>query len=353
MTAYLITGADPSLASRALTDLLAELTGGPGAMVEVEEHEPAEDSEDGVSKGRHDVSSILTALSTPPWLSEHRIVVVREAGSLTAGQAAEIAQLVAAPPVPNVLVLVAVGKAVPASLAKAVGSSGGRVIETDPGPSSRARSDWLDAQLRRSHVHLDAGARRLLADHVGEEAAAVDPILDLLAATYGEQARVGAEELRPLLGEEGGAPPWALTDAIDRGDLEEAVRTLHRMLGGGGRHPLQVLAILHRHVSGLLRLDGADDVRSADDAAALLKMSAFPARKLLEQSRRLGHERIVRAVEVVAGADADLRGRLSWPDELVMEVAVARLAQLASPRGTASADRTHPRRRSGQGGGAP
>jgi DNA polymerase-3 subunit delta len=352
VTAYLITGSDASLGSRALTDLVTELTGGPGAMVEVEAHEPSEASEEGEAKGRHDASAILTALATPPWLSEHRIVVVREAGLLTADQAAEIAKLVVAPPVPNVLVLVAVGKAVPTSLSKAVRSSDGRVIETDPGPNARARSDWFDAKLQRSRVHLDAGARHLLAEHVGEDAAAVDPILDLLAATYGEGARVGEQELRPLLGEEGGTPPWALTDAIDRGDLEEAVRTLRRMLGGGGRHPLQVLAILHRHVSGLLRLDGADDVRSADDAAAVLKMSPFPARKLLEQSRRLGHERIVRALDVVAGADADLRGRLSWPAELVMEVAVARLAQLSSPRGATTSHQAHHRRPTGHGGGA-
>jgi len=78
----------------------------------------------------------------------------------------------------------------------------------------------------------------------------------------------------------------------------------------------------------MLRLDGAE-VRSAEDAAAILKMSPYPAKKVLEQGRRLGHERVARAIEVIAQADADLRGRLGWPDTLVMEVLVARLAQLA------------------------
>jgi DNA polymerase-3 subunit delta len=71
-------------------------------------------------------------------------------------------------------------------------------------------------------------------------------------------------------------------------------------------------------------------------------MSAYPAKKVLEQGRRLGHDRVVRAIEVLAEADADVRGRLGWPDVLVMEVLVARLAQLARPRAapTGSAART-------------
>ena len=68
-----------------------------------------------------------------------------------------------------------------------------------------------------------------------------------------------------------------------------------------------------------------------EDAAQLLGMkgSTFPARKALSQSRKLGHDRVVRAVELLAGADIDLRGGKAWPDGLVLEVLVARLARLA------------------------
>lgn len=329
VTAYLVTGSDPTLVSRALTDLLEQLAGAPGVVAEVEEHAPAEDSSDGEAKGRIDLGAVLAALGTPSWLSDHRIVVVREAGALTSAQAAELAKAVAEPPTENHLVLTASEKAVPASLSKAVKQAGGTVIETDPGRTSRARTDWIEAHLRRSTLHLDASARRRLVEHLGEDAARLDPILELAEVTYGPGARVTEAELAPLLGAEGSAPPWELTDAIDAGDGDRAVRALHRLLGAGGRHPLQVLATLHRHFGGMLRLDGDEAVRSEADAAAALAMAAFPARKVLDQHRRLGHERIVRAIEVLADADADLRGRVAWPPELVMELAVARLAQLS------------------------
>ena len=60
-----------------------------------------------------------------------------------------------------------------------------------------------------------------------------------------------------------------------------------------------------------------------------MKGSTFPARKALQQSRRLGTERVRRAVELLAAADLDLRGVTAWPEETVMEVLVARLAHLS------------------------
>jgi len=46
-------------------------------------------------------------------------------------------------------------------------------------------------------------------------------------------------------------------------------------------------------------------------------------------SRRMGSDKVARAVRLLAAADLDLRGRTAWPPELVAEVLVARLASLA------------------------
>lgn len=331
MVAHVVRGSDPSLVSRALSDLLAELTGGRPGPGGVEQFEPAEAAGEAGQRASFDITPVLGALSTPSLLGERRVVVVRRAGTLTSAQAAELAKLVAEPASDNVLVLAAAGKDVPAVLSKAASSSGGRTISTDPPRTARQRAEWLEERTRRSSVQLDAGARARLLSHVGEDGALVDPILELAAATYGGGARLSELELEPLLSSAGGAPPWELTDAIDAGDVERAVTVLRRMLRSGRWAPLQVLATLHRHAAALLRLDGATDVSGPDDAARVLRMSPFPAKKVLEQARRLGHGGAARAVTLVADADADMRGRSGWPDELVLEVAVARLAQLSRP----------------------
>lgn len=59
-----------------------------------------------------------------------------------------------------------------------------------------------------------------------------------------------------------------------------------------------------------------------------MKGSTFPAKKALTQSKRLGSDGVKRAVTLLADADRGLRGESGWPPELVMEVLVARLANL-------------------------
>ena len=86
-------------------------------------------------------------------------------------------------------------------------------------------------------------------------------------------------------------PPWDLTDAIDAGDAGRGARRPPPMLGAGGRAAPEMVAILHRHFSNMLRLDGAG-VGSGEEAAALLGVrSPFVAKKALAQARRLGSER--------------------------------------------------------------
>jgi DNA polymerase-3 subunit delta len=167
-------------------------------------------------------------------------------------------------------------------------------------------------------------------------------LIDVLVATYGEGATIGPTELEPFLGEAGGIAPWDLTDAIDQGDTDAALVALHRLLTGGERHPLVVLAILYRHVAPMMLLDGAT-VRGEAEAAELLGIakgrSTYPARKALATARVWGSEGIARAIQLLAEADVDLRGESSWPPEVVLEVLVARMSRLAPRRAASSRGR--------------
>ncbi len=50
------------------------------------------------------------------------------------------------------------------------------------------------------------------------------------------------------------------------------------------------------------------------------------AKKALEQSRRLGSEKIAAAIKLIAAADLDCRGVSGLDPEVVIEILVARLA---------------------------
>lgn len=347
--AYLVTGDDPGLVVGALGDLLRRLAGEPGEAgqpVVVEEYGPASSTSRGAagdwgddgggdaggsgSRPRIDLGPVLGACMTPPFLADRRVVVLRHAGLLDAAQSKLVVAYLAEPLPTTVLVLVADEKSVGAALERAVRGKG-EVVDVSVG-TGKARSSWLDDHLRHAPVKIGGAARALLDEHLGEDLARLPGLLSMLATAYGEGAAVGPEELEPFLGEAGAGKPWDLTDAIDAGDGRLAVEALHRSIGAGERHELVVLASLHRHFGAMLRLDGSG-VTSDAEAAEMLRTKPFPAGKALRQARRIGHDQVVRAIGLLAEADLDLRGRSGIPPEVVLEILVARLAQLARTAG--------------------
>ena len=334
--AYLVRGDDATLVAQAVHDIVAELAGDHDPAMVVEEH-------GGAGADDLDVGVVVDALTTPPFLADRRIVVVRDAGRLVAADATRLAGCLD-DPLPGVtLVLAAGGGTIPGALVKTVERCG-EVRDTKVG-TGRARTQWLIDQLHDGPVRLDARAGALLGEHLGGDVGRLRGLLDTLASAYGPGAQVDPERLEPFLGEAGGVAPWDLTDAIDQGETADALRALERMFGAGGLHPLQVMATLHRHYQSVLRLDGSG-VTSAEDAARQLDMrSTFPAKKALEQSRRLGPAGISRAVTLLADADLDVRGRSGLPSETVLQVLVGRLSRLGGPATSGRSGRGTPARR--------
>jgi DNA polymerase-3 subunit delta len=331
---YLVKGADEVLLAQAVVELVHALVSDGDRSLMVEElgadaYDPAGDGPE--------VASLVDAAQTPPFLTDRRVVVGRNAAMFTTKDS--VAPLVAylADPLPSTsLVLVwekdtRPGKqgrlgAVPRSLADAVTGAGGAVVDTAPG-TGKGRVTWIDDQLRTSSFTLDNAARAALVDHLGDEVSRLPGVLSTLEGVFGEGARLSLAEVEPYLGQAGDVAPWDLTDAIDAGDVPLALDRLQRMLGGGGRHPLQVMATLTNHYLRMLRLDDPD-VRGEKAAAEVLgiKGSTFPARKALAGAQRLGSDRLADVIALLARADLDLHGARAWPPELVVVVLVARLA---------------------------
>jgi DNA polymerase III subunit delta len=332
---YLVKGDDPVLVGDELRRIVGELVGGGDRSLMVEDL----DENRYLTGDTAHISPLVDAAQTPPFLTERRVVVGRHLARFTTAEA--VAPLVAYlddPLATTSLVLVwdkgpkFTGRSsVPKSLTDALKRAGVVTVSTDVPGTTKGRDAWFKEHLAASAVHLDPKAQKHLLGRLGEDVNRLGAILEVLESTYGPGAKLGVAELEPFLGEAGGVPPWELTDAIAAGDIATALDRLHRMLGGGERHALQIMATLHRHVAGLLTLDGAG-VRSRDDAASLLGMAPFPAEKLMKLARNLGSDRIADQLVLVADADLDLRGAKEWPDELVLEVLVARLARLSAAR---------------------
>jgi DNA polymerase-3 subunit delta len=318
---HFVKGDDPALVLDALSALLKEFAGDDPFAVE------------DVSEAEEPIAAAVDAGRTLPFLADRRVVVLRDVGRFRNEELAPLLEYIDDPSPTTVLLLVAGGGQTSAKLTTAVRKVG-HVTDVSV-PTGKGRSAWIADQLSQARMKLDRAAVERLNEHLGEDVGRLPGLLTMLAAAYGDNAKVALDELEPFLGQAGGVAPWDLTDAIDSGNTELAVGQLHRMLAAGERHPLVVMATLHRHYASMLRLDGSG-ATTENEAAELLGIKPFPAKKALTQSRRLGRAGLARAIELLAAADLDLRGATAWPEELVLEVLVARLSRLG-PRPTARA----------------
>ena len=230
------------------------------------------------------------------------------------------------------LVLVAGGGRLAKKLTDTVKSGGGEIVNTTPPNRARDRHSWVRVEAEEHGVRLDGAAAARIADQLGEGFGRLEGILGVIRSTYGEGVKITVGDVEPFLGEAGGVPPWDFTDAIDAGRTADALTLMARMIHGGDRHPLQIMAILHGHYGRLARLDGVDARSESDAAEAMGIKPGFPAKKALGNYRRLGGGGVQRAIQLLAQADLDLRGDTDLPSELVMEVLVARLSRLGARR---------------------
>jgi DNA polymerase III subunit delta len=343
---YVVKGNDPVLRDQVVNGVVADLLGHDDRTLALEDFTvpgrsgDGDDAPAGGAEAREAVvAAVLNAASSPPFMTARRIIVVRDAGALTAADAEIIGRFLDEPLETSVIVLVSGGGTFPAALTKKLKDVGA----VERAPDSEKTSDVLAGAAKAANLHLRPDAVKLVTAHLGEDAGRVGSLMEILSAAYGDGATLETVDVAPYLGEAGSVPSYQLTNAIEAGDSARALEVLHRLLNAPNArdakpmHPLQVLATLLGYYRRLLRLDDASVHTSADAVVALGgRVKEFPARKALDAARALGTDGIRQAFDALYQADLDLKGARGIPSDAVVEVLVVRLARLAraGARGT-------------------
>jgi len=325
----LLTGDDESLLVEELGTRIHEALGGADRSLALDDFDA-----DRPTVGERDsaIRSAVDAAATRSLFSDFRVVVLRRIDAAVVDSLEPLVDYLANPLDSTRLILTSKGKP-PKSINDAIKRAGGTSVSTAIGNSAE-REVWYRAQIQAAGLHLDPAAISALTERLGEDVGRFPGILDTLISAYGTSKKLTRDEVLPFVGEAGAVPLYELANAIDAGDASGALAVLHRMLGAGEMHPLQVVKLLHNHFARLLGLEGADvsTPREALDLLGMKPKSDFPGRKMLQQIARLGPEGVHRAIQLVADADLQLRGTRDWPEGLVVEVLVARLARLSARR---------------------
>jgi DNA polymerase III subunit delta len=350
---FLVKGSDAMLRDRVVDEVVAQALGADDRTLALEEitipgraaagtgagagtagDDP--DAPGGAESREAAIAAVLNAAESPPFMTEHRVVVVRDTGALTAGDVDGLLRYLDDPLDTTVLVFVAGGGTIPPSLTKKLKEVGA----DERAPKSEKTADVLIGDAHEAGLLLTADAAKLIGSHLGEDAGRVAALVEVLDAAFGAGVQLTVDDVSPYLGETGGVPSYQLTNAIESANPAGALEILHRLLTvttpqqPKPMHPLQVVAMLTGYYRRVLRLDDPAIRGSADAIAALGgKVKEFPARKALDQARALGTDGIRQAFDALYQADLDLKGARGIPETAVMEVLVVRLARLAGRSG--------------------
>lgn len=327
MAIYLITGADDRLVSAQLTELVDQLIGTSDRATMYESHDAGAVAADERERA---IRNAVMSAETPSLFGDVRVVVLRGIHEATVDQLAPMFVYLLDPPETTHLVITASGK-LAKSTTDALKKSGATIIVASP---PARRSDlvvWFHEQFTQAGLKLDQDAMNSVIDWLGQDQARLPSLIEVLVSAFGTSKKLSADDVQPFLGEQGSVLPWDLTDAVDRADVSTALAMLRRMVRSGEYHPLQVMSILHNHYVRLLKLDGPD-VLDAQQAMSLIgSKSDFQGRKYLDLYRRVGSSGVSSAIQLLSRADIDLRGGKDLPEELTMEILVARLSKMGGP----------------------
>ncbi|MGQ0825405.1 MAG: DNA polymerase III subunit delta [Actinomycetota bacterium] len=334
---YFVQGADPVLRDREVLRLLDELLASVDRTLALEDHtipdrRSSGDADQSDAPDSLDVpvfATVTNALNSPPFMTEYRVVVVRNVGNLTKEQAQWLAAWMETAPDSTRLVLVTGGGRMQPGLDKTA-----KALAQVVAPPTEQTAGVLAAELRDAQIELAPDASSRLAAHLGDDAARVPELIETFRSTYGPGATLALDDIEPYLGEVGTAGRFDLTNSIDRGDGGAALEVLHRILTATsarepkGMHPMQIMASLTYHYQRLLRLDDPTITTKEQAAERLGMKGAGGARFPLEAARRLGTGGLREATQLLARAELDLRGNSGLDERTVIEILVARLAAL-------------------------
>lgn len=309
--AYLIAGEEPLLRDAALAAIEAQVLTDAAAR---------DFNFDRLDAGAVSASRLDEALQMLPLMASRRLVIVREGegrgGGFDESWARVFERALAARAGEPVAVLVVVARKVdrrsrwvkqfvdPAAL-----------VECDAPTAPRELEEFLSREARRIGVDITADAADLLCERVGPHLLILRGELEKLALAVGEGERIDRAVVALAVSSVAEESIWELTDAIGQGRAAASLETLARIRAQGEASQV-VLGALASHFRRLVRVGHGEAV----------KAPPFVARKLEQQARRIGAQRLLACLRAIQRADVELKGAGVLRPDRTLEQLVLQLA---------------------------
>lgn len=308
---YLIYGDEDLLLDQAVSRLRDRLVA--GSEVDLEFNLDVFDGENA------DVSQVIGAANTLPFMSDRRLVVLRNADKMSADQLGQVADYALSPNPDTTLVLVAKKIAKNMRVYKAIDALGGAAEYKSPKRGQYA--PVVVSMFAEKGRRIGREAAEVLVRAVGEDLRRLSIEIDKVIAYSGESTTLSREDVEQVMSTTAPTSIFDFTDALGERDCRAALRLLNSLLGEG-ESILGIHAMAIRHVRTLLSvralMDRRDEMDSADEIAREVGAPPWLVRtKLMRQAQRFSAAELSDVLRRAAQAEAEMK--TSRDDRLAFE----------------------------------
>ncbi|MEW6226687.1 MAG: DNA polymerase III subunit delta [Bacillota bacterium] len=272
------------------------------------------------------VSTIATAILSPPAFGARRVVVVRGFGDLSADDQMALAAAIQRMPETSLVILLAKTVDEKTEAYKSI-SKVGRAVRYRRLFASEA-TEWLARHARSSGIEIDRGAReylvRILGTNLAALAGAIQKACDYAGTGGGTPKRLTLEDVKAVISGEPELGIFDLVDAIGERDAPKAVAAMRR-LASFGEVPARILAMIARQVRLILQAKALQEQgMNLPRIAAAMRLQDYMVRRYLSQARNFRYDDLEDAFAAMLKTDIELKTS-GAPDHILLERLILRL----------------------------
>jgi DNA polymerase-3 subunit delta len=317
---YLIYGSEELLLERAEKRLLDRLAAVADLDFNLETFDGATATAD----------DVMNAANTMPFMSERRLVVVRDVDSMDAAALEQLAGYARDPAPYTVLVLVAAKIVKNSRIYRAVASTG--VAYEYAAPKRNEYAGEVVRLFRERGKRIAGPIAQRLVDIVGRDLRRLDGEAEKITAFASDRASISMSDVEAVAAASAETSVFELTDAVGDRDATRSLRLLRRLLDAG-EAPLGIEGMLARHVRALIGAKALTERGLTPDAmVSEIGMAPWQARNAMRQASRYEAAELARALAGLAAAEEEMK---TSPTDagLVIERWIVRTVGAVTPKG--------------------
>src|ERR1700693_115880 len=305
-TLVLVAGEDDFLVSRALEKIRNEIVAPDFADFNFNQFYGAKTA----------AGEILESAETFPLLSAKRLIFVREADRIPAGEMEKLLPYIERPAPSACLVFIASKTDMRKSFFSRLRDRG-RLVSCDKLYENQV-AGWIRGYLKEIALEADENAILYLKQEFGSDLFRLSAEIGKIRVFTGEKRKIAIADCIAVSKGDQGCPPFDLVNAVGDREATNALKRLHSLLEAG-EQPLGLLFLLVRHFRNAMRLKEMQVRKmSRMEMGKKLQIPDFFFSNFLRQAGLFSRSELEAALGLCLEADSQLKNNIHRP-ERVME----------------------------------